>query len=650
MNIKDIKTEGKKAHLIFEFFSAENIDNKEILLINSIKIMGKTIKVDFDKSSKYEYILNDNIEDEYKKYECLFEFEKEHKISYTVSIYFNQINIFFCGKVKKKNSAEIIFCNFIDKKICIEDCFIIYNKIKFEPLENFDIETRRRINLLNIDITELEVPDSIDNVPFDRKTLFTNSNSNNFQVLISVSNKSKKAISIFENQPNIEPTIMNTDSIIALLEKSLESVNNILNYKAEYKTFNEYMNNINNDGMKELSEYIKTSESLENKVSSFFTYYRENPTEKELKIYDLFSEFMIAFPSLKNYPRNDNNVYTFRYIIQYYYSKKSIAQFVENIPDYVTKKEKIFLKYSACCTLRYLLYNGYGDKTTDLFYFLDYTKKGTIYNEAIEHNKKFVNFLNEHSEMFLYFLELNSGSSKDLITLKLSSRISMINCAQVKAHLLSTIPSYGIRLDGNSHFNAVTILETRTTCISEIKLFNKFLKDISCDIDCDYYYRYRLSTLLKHEEFGHIKFSLNYLLYNELIDKLKRKSLEPLSPIRYYKVYEKEGTEEIMEANKEQIEDKDDIKGESGIAIEFFLVRGDTKLINALRTENKNSKQIFENPELMSEDSLINFINLLSEGQVNNNKLSHEIKGKEKYSLINDFEGVTFGFPRREKY
>ena len=650
MKIDDVKIETKTAKLIFEFLSEENRKFKENL-INSIKINNKTIKVDLNKSSKYEHILNDNVEDEFKTYECLFEFENEQYIPYIAKIYFNQTNIFMCGKAKNKNSVEIIFFNFIDNEINHKDCFITYNKLNYTPSENFELTTRKRINFLNIDIDELEIPNSLDNSIIDKTKLFSNNNCKNYQILISVSNNERKTISIFNNELNIVPTSMNIDLIIEDLEANLQNAKNFFNYKKEYKTIKEYIDNVDNNKMEELSKFINDSESLENKIFNFFSDYRENPTEKELKAYDLFSEFMLAFPFLKNFPNKEANAH--RYVVQYYYSKKAIEIFLENIPTYVSNKEKIYLKYSACCCLRYLLYKGHGGKIIDLFYFLDFTKNGTIYNEAIEHNKKFINCLKEDSEMFFYFLQLNSRNSIDILTSKLSSCLSMLNCDQIKSLLFSKIPKYGIRINCNSHFNAITIRETRIICISDIKLFTFFLDDISCDNDYDFDYRYRLSTLLKNENFLNIKFSINYLLFNESKDNYKRKTLKPPSQIRYYKVNENKGSLEIIGTKKQKNEKKktgNELREESGVSIEYFLTRGDQKLIYALRNENINSKQIFENSELMADKNLTSFIKILREGQVYLDQISSENIEKENYSFINDLEGVTFGFPRTEKY
>lgn len=162
-------------------------------------------------------------------------------------------------KPKIKILLKLYFFNFIDNEINHKDCFITYNKLNYTPSENFELTTRKRINFLNIDIDELEIPNSLDNSIIDKKKLFANNNCNNYQILISVSNHERKTISIFNNELNIVANTMNIDLIIEDLEPSLQKAKNIFNYKKEYKTIKEYMDNIDNNKMEELSKYIKDS-------------------------------------------------------------------------------------------------------------------------------------------------------------------------------------------------------------------------------------------------------------------------------------------------------------------------------------------------------------------------------------------------------
>ena len=324
---------------------------------------------------------------------------------------------------------------------------------------------------------------------------------------------------------------------------------------------------------------------------------------------------------------------------------------MKTIPSYVSPKDVIYLKYSACCCLRILLFNGYAEMNSDLFFFLDFNKEGTIYNDALNHNKKFINNIQEYSEMFLYLLQLNSGSAINLLSSKLSARISMLNSSQVKSHLLSSISQYGIRINSNSHFNAVNTIETRITSISEIKLFSGFLSDISTKDDFLYIRRFKLANLFKHEQFGHIKFALNFLLYNIYENKsIKIKIFEPLSPIRYYKIYEEEGFVEITTLTQKD-NGEEEIMGESGLSIEFFLTRGNIKLLNVLRLTKIHAKQLFEHPELMANRSLNQFINILKkeEKEIHSKEIFKTIKSG-KFCLLAECEGKYFGFPRREKY
>ena len=632
----------KKALLIFEFLKDDNSN-----LVESIEIQNEKIPIDLSHKDKYEFILYDKIEFEYKVFECKFNFKTRECSLYSITVYFNSsINYYLCGKGNNSNFVEIIFSDFFSKNIEEKDCKILYNKTIYSPSENYKLLTRKRINFLNIDLKKLQLPKAIngEKIALDEKIISKNS----IQIYISVAHNIQKTIGIFKNQSNQKEITIPNASITNLLEETIKNVNNILNYKSEY-SFKEYKANINNNEMKELSKIIKESENLEKKISPFFMYYRENPTEEELHIFELFSEFMIMFPSLKGYPRNTENPYVYKYICQYFYSKKSIENFSKSIPDTIPKKDRIFLLFSACSCLRLLLINGYGELQDDLFYFLNYSEKDTIYYDAINHNTEFVNLLEEESEMFLPFLEINSGSSFELLSSKLSARMSLLDASAVKAHLLSTIPTYGIRINCNSHFNAVTLLETRITCVSEIKLFGKFFQSIDNKIDPSYQFRFRLSTLLKHEHFGHVKFSLNFLLYNETKDNANNKIYEPISPIRYYKVYKNEDNVEVTLAfkiSKYEFEEK----GESGKAVEYFLTRGDPKLMQVLKKLNTFSEDLFLHPEYMAAKSLDKFIEILKKDEEYLQDSIENLDKEGKFSLNEECDGIVFGFPRREKY
>ena len=92
-----------------------------------------------------------------------------------------------------------------------------------------------------------------------------------------------------------------------------------------------------------------------------------------------------------------------QYYHQYYFSKTSINKFCDNIPKNINECDKIKLKYSACRCLRVLLKSGHGINSIELFDFIDFTEINTIYYDANLYNRKFVEYLSEKSEIFLYF-------------------------------------------------------------------------------------------------------------------------------------------------------------------------------------------------------------------------------------------------------
>ena len=178
----------------------------------------------------------------------------------------------------------------------------------------------------------------------------------------------------------------------------------------------------------------------------------------------------------------------------------------------MTDSDKAKLKYSACRCLNTLLKCGKGSSSLNLFKLIDFTKPGTIYYDANQCNKRFVELLTEKSEIFLYFLQINSGSSINLLTNELTARISMLDINDIKTNLLSTIPNYGIKVLVKTDFNAYTFIETKITCIREELVFEKDLSDsdILSENDYDCCLRFLLTNLIQHEDFGHVNFSLNF--------------------------------------------------------------------------------------------------------------------------------------------
>ena len=297
-----------------------------------------------------------------------------------------------------------------------------------------------------------------------------------------------------------------------------------------------------------------------------------------------------------------------------------------SIPTNVKPSDRVKLKYSACRCLRTLLNSGDGRNNLNLFEFRDFTEEGTIYYEANDFNEKFINFLTEKSEIFLFFLQINSGSGINLLSNEFMSRISMLNEKNIKDNLLSTIPKYAIKIKSKSRFNACTFNEVKITCINEFLALGQDLDINTLRIECDdddYNLRYLLSNLMQHEDFGHINFSINfYAFYDE---KIERPSdihySKNLSPFKYY----------MVNAKKEMIQE---IVKEIKIQKIYDVQEEEKKEINEKRKEdNKQEIQakvnIDDNKEKKEDKGEINEDNEVNHEDKEEKKVDNERKNEE---------------------
>lgn len=256
--------------------------------------------------------------------------------------------------------------------------------------------------------------------------------------------------------------------------------------------------------------------------------------------------------------------------------------------------------------------------------------------------------LKEKSEIFLFFLQNNSGSGINLFTGKNTARLSMLDENDIKSHLESTIPKYGITMNYVGCFNACTVNEVRITCINiSSALCLSLNTEITLKDDEWFNKRYVLANLLQHEDFGHIKFSINfYSFYDHNVER--DNVLDPTSPTEYYDTKIKEGLIEITK----KIEDngKITIIGESGIALSSFLTRGNLNLMLLLKTDGINFVELFKNPSLMAAEDLSEFIDKLKRLNTKNFKFNpNEISLRIRYEDVYQSQGIPLGFPTKEK-
>ena len=621
----------KEADLIISF-----IDEKADIYPQSLTILDQIISISKD-ISEYKIHLKDFSIYENKVYECFLKYDSDI-IPYYLKINYGQKNHYYFGLKKNKMCFEFIFADFISKKIDNEKCFIKYNGKKYYAYDDENFLMLRCLNLINIDMNLLELPitykdEIISNKIFD---------DTSFLIFVSVVEKIPKIFEIFLNKPFKEnPNNITAEQVVKLLQPSLNKVQNILNYN-DNKTYEEYLNEIN---MKELSsiyiQEIRNSVKLEEKIIPFFNFYRYNLTEEEILAFETYSEFMITFPSFKTMNRESQNITPYKFYKQHFYSHKLIYNFMKTIPYNINKIERTLLKYSACRCLRTLLLNEFAYFIEDLLYFYDLNTPETIYNEAKLFNEEFIEKLTEKSEIFLYLLQINSGSSINKLTNELTARISMLKIDQIKEHLRNSLPNYIIRIKNYCNFAGLTFNETQCTFISEVNLFGNFLDNQELkggDTDPKYNKRLILSNLFQHERFGHVKFSMNFYSFKQDKENSDNEYDEPLSPRQFYqtKLEEKEKKENLIEVVEIlDVYNKKIKKGESGIAFNVFLTQGNEKNANILRFVEADFSKIFKQPELFAAENLSLLNKLIEESTSNYLYPNFALKkiSNEKYEL-----------------
>lgn len=241
----------------------------------------------------------------------------------------------------------------------------------------------------------------------------------------------------------------------------MDSIKKIV-YINEKESYFEYLARRTSNIINSYEQELKKSYEIEKKISDYFLIPREELNKEEIILYDKYSDFMAYFPDLINNNRDKEDLNGYRYYHQFYFSENSLNKFLKSIPKDINESDKIKLKYSTFRCLRALLKTGNCDNSFGLFDFIDFTNKETIYYDANEFNRKFIDCLTEKSEIFLFFLQINSGSGINLLSDEFMSRISMLNEKNITDHLLSTIPKYGIKIHG-APFNACTFNEVKIT-------------------------------------------------------------------------------------------------------------------------------------------------------------------------------------------
>ena len=250
-------------------------------MLNKIQIKDYLIEVDIVKKKIYELKFEEFENNEYKIYDCIFYFINE-KVLFTITVYFKRKNYYYCGIEKNQSSIEFIFSDFISNNICPNLCYIEYNKNKINVKEEFeDIQTRKRISLININLKKCEIP-NID-IKSDKEinqNKFNDLEDGNYLISINIINNEKKTIGIFKNNCIIE-TVVNKKEIIKKLEEGVKLGKEIIKYD-ENNLYQEFMVNNTINGKEDIELFENNIKKIENLIDF------DQDIQKYIKYYDNF--------------------------------------------------------------------------------------------------------------------------------------------------------------------------------------------------------------------------------------------------------------------------------------------------------------------------------------------------------------------------
>ena len=496
------------------------------------------------------------------------------------------------------------------------------NRINFE---NKDIVYKNGNFLFNIIINNENKRELIAQYEFSKNK---NENGNEF-------NKKETINKIKAILDNIKHNFYNEDD---LKDRTL-FLKKVAFEKEQMLNFNE---NIRKKGYSIIKEIYK----------SYFNKYISNLDEDDIILYNLISELLLI--CIK--PSNLRLAIFFR---QYYNAKMKFNNFINTIPNDIDDSIKAKLKLSVAKTI--FDYVNINDDSNYEVKFINLEKEDSIYYDARKKCIEFVNYLNEDSELFSFFLSINSGVSKNYLLKSNyeSAKISMLSEEDVKFHLFNCIPLYGIRGKFNKFPEAITDLTTRITIFNEAKMFSSVkeneeieffsnkeflliekkddtdsLENIKPQNDPFYLRRFILTNIIKHEGFGHIKIAMYDCEGNKFNS----------SPILFYDT-------RINGFLTLKIKDiyKGEYKGEAGYSLEYFTSRGNNDVLFFIKSPYGNCKELFDKSSFKSQNEINEFHKIIIE-RIKEEYNEVNIKNEEKEDEDDDeFINNKSYFSLREK-
>ena len=449
---------------------------------------------------------------------------------FRISLYkdfLNNINLYLNNKSKKFYCSEIIFYGEINKV-----------QLKGFSFNTFDLQKRMRCILLNIEQNELfEIIKNNNNYNRELNTKICQALSNNFNKNLLIN------IFMGTNQSNV---LLFTEEEKKLIIATEEEKNKFS------KFYNNIMNSINDE--EKINEIYK---SFENKLISKQRLFGTNiATIREKAINKIILSFLGQGINclLDNNIINENDKYfIFGCLLLLLYFRENESHIkisdiiIFNIIIDQMKKNKFDSLEQIKAATSYITFFI----VNPVLFTLEITKKlkdDNPFKKGFNFYKSIIEDLTEDSELMFIFLQLNSGSGKEIINDKNCYKISMISISEIKEHLINNIPKFFFYYhDKNVNNIAISDSITQILAFNKEKIFSHQNNNNSNAMN--------VSIGMFHEG-GHQKYRMDILVGSDI------------EPILFMDKTYKLLSQEILDLFKGN---KGYLRGESGMCVDYYL-------------------------------------------------------------------------------
>ena len=619
-------------HIIENSFCNSIINNLSIINLNfldyidkeknyfkQIRFSGKNEDISFEIVKQCEYFVlftNFNLIKNYYVFTIKLVSQNSYEIRiFQFIIYYgllNKINCLINYIGKESYGCEFFYYNFNYDLPKFQIINYDGKKLKFEINDDLNSKSRKRFVILNysgiqnMNIYKNKIKEK------NEKEEKNKENMDNKNEIITINNR-YNLNDILNDKEGI-PEISTKTSFLFIFshEKGnnnllgVYDINEINNYNDlekniykqndEYKTFFNFFKTMNNKNinMDKKNNYLKSLEK----------YINNDKIEQLVKN----GNYDFSFINYENY------IVYINICLFYYYNKTSkkeglIKEFGEKFNLLKDSNLSYFDRIRIMrftCKEYFRISDEY--RVTHLI-LLDDLLEDNSYKIAINFNKKMINELEENSQLFIPFIQLDSyilyNYKKDSYSFTLSLEPLIIT----KKHLLSSYDDFIFTYKEKSKNNQLTLaIQCTKNDVTAINEYSLFPSNDNCDSKelCGNDIAVPISVILLHERNGHSK-------------KDKKNKRNP-TPLCYYK------ENEIAEINKKyQKTDKLSgiIKGEAGHLVDSFISYK-TKNLNLELIKNHTFGNIMNNVKLFTSKTF--------EG------LANEIKKKTKKKSFSFFD------------